>query len=102
MTTNGAQGGNEYTLDGAPNTADERPGIGSRVSFAPPADSVQEFKVTTSSFDAQQGRTAGASIDVAIKSGANRFSGTVYEFVRNDAFIANDFFYQSNRIAWTL
>jgi len=97
VTTNGAQGGNEYTLDGAPNTADERPGIGSRVSFAPSADSVQEFKVTTSSFDAQQGRTAGASIDVAIKSGGNRFSGTLYEFVRNDAFTANDFF--TNRTA---
>jgi hypothetical protein len=97
VTTNGAPNGNEYTLDGAPNTADRRPGIGNRVSFAPSTDSVQEFKVTTSSFDAQQGRTAGATIDVAIRSGGNRYSGTLYEFVRNDAFTTNDFF--TNRSA---
>lgn len=91
ITTNGAQGGNEYTLDGATNTVDERPGIGNRVGVQPPADTVQEFKVTTSSFDAQQGHTAGATIDVATRGGSNRFSGTLYEFVRNDVLTANTF-----------
>jgi hypothetical protein len=97
ITTNGAAGGNEFTLDGAPNTVDERPATGNRIGQQPPADAVQEFKVTTSSFDAQQGHTAGASIDVAIRSGTNNFHGTLYEFVRNDALGANNFF--TNRSA---
>lgn len=95
--TNGAQGGNEYNLDGAPNTIDKRPGIGNRVGYVPSTDSVQEFKITTSSFDAQQGRTAGFVADVAIKSGSNAFNGTLYEFVRNDVFSANNF--STNRSA---
>jgi hypothetical protein len=93
ITTNGAQGGNEFTLDGAPNTVDERPQTGNRIGQQPPADAVQEFKVTTGSFDAQQGHTAGATIDVAIRNGTNDFHGTLYEFVRNDALLnANNFF----------
>jgi hypothetical protein len=98
ISTNGAQGGNEFTLDGAPNTIDERPQTGSRVGQQPPADAVQEFKVTTASFDAQQGHTAGASIDVAIRSGTNDFHGTLYEFVRNDALLnAAGFFVNRDR-----
>jgi len=87
------QGGNEFTLDGAPNTADRggQPGA-LRVGMQPPVDAVQEFKVTTTSFDAQQGHTAGASIDVSARSGANQFHGTLYEFVRNDKLSANTFF----------
>lgn len=97
ITTNGAQGGNEFTLDGAPNTVDKRPQTGNRIGQQPPADAVQEFKVTTASFDAQQGHTAGATIDVAVRSGTNRLSGTVYEFVRNEVLGANNFF--TNRSA---
>jgi hypothetical protein len=87
ISANGAKGGNEFTLDGAPNTVDERPDTGNRIGQQPPADAVQEFKVTTASFDAQQGHTAGATIDVAIRSGTNNFHGTLYEFVRNDALL---------------
>lgn len=97
IVTNGAQGGNEFTLDGAPNTVDKRPQTGNRIGQQPPADAVQEFKVTTASFDAQQGHTAGATIDVAVRSGTNRLTGTLYEFVRNDALGANNFF--TNRAA---
>ncbi|HXI74034.1 MAG TPA: carboxypeptidase-like regulatory domain-containing protein, partial [Pyrinomonadaceae bacterium] len=52
----GAPSGNEFTLDGAPNTEGKEP----RVAFVPPADAVEEFKVVTVSFDAQEGHTAGA------------------------------------------
>lgn len=97
ITTNGAQGGNEFTLDGSPNTVDKRPQTGNRIGQQPPADAVQEFKVTTASFDAQQGHTAGATIDVAVRSGTNRLSGTAYEFVRNEVLGANNFF--TNRSA---
>lgn len=87
IVTDGAPGGNEFTLDGIPNQASGR-----RVAFVPPADAVQEFKVTTVTFDAQQGHTAGAGVDVTLRSGANQFFGTLYEFVRNDVLSANDFF----------
>ncbi|MDT4898265.1 MAG: hypothetical protein QOH25_3342 [Acidobacteriota bacterium] len=88
VVSNGAPGGNEFTLDGSPNTESRGP----RVAFVPPADAVQEFKVVTVSFDAQQGHTAGANIDVTLRSGGNDFHGSLYEFVRNDILSANDFF----------
>ncbi|MFN0119462.1 MAG: TonB-dependent receptor domain-containing protein [Blastocatellia bacterium] len=92
------QGGNEFTLDGSPNTADRGGQAGAlRVGMQPPPDAIQEFKVVNTSFDAQQGHTAGASIDVSIRSGTSKFSGGLYEFVRNDVLGANDFF--SNRTA---
>jgi carboxypeptidase family protein/TonB-dependent receptor-like protein len=91
MSANGAKGGNEFTLDGSPNQASGR-----RVAFVPPADAVQEFKVETSSFDAQQSHTAGATVNVILRSGTNEFHGTAYEFVRNDILSANNFFSNLN------
>jgi len=88
VVTAGAPSGNEFTLDGTPNTQGKEP----RVAFVPPADAVQEFKVVTVSFDAQEGHTAGAMIDVTLRSGTNKLHGTAYEFVRNDILSANDFF----------
>ncbi len=89
---NGSPGGNEFTLDGSPNTADRAGNGAARVGMQPPTDAVEEFKVVTASFDAQQGRTAGASVDVAVRSGTNDFHGTLYHFIRNDALAANTFF----------
>jgi carboxypeptidase family protein len=91
ISANGAKGGNEFTLDGSPNQASGR-----RVAFVPPADAVQEFKVETTSFDAQQSHTAGATVNVILRSGTNEFHGTAYEFVRNDILSANNFFSNSN------
>src|SRR5438067_7746324 len=88
VVTAAAPTGNEFTLDGTPNTKGKEP----RVALVPPADAVEEFKVVTVSFDAQEGHTAGAVIDVSLKSGTNKFHGTLYEFVRNDILSANDFF----------
>src|SRR5215475_3948954 len=91
IVADGATGGNEFTLDGTPNLASGR-----RVGFVPPADAVQEFKVETASFDAQQAHTAGATINVTLRSGGNQFHGTAYEFVRNDILSANNFFTNFN------
>lgn len=91
IRASGAPGGNEFTLDGAPDMAS-----GLRVAFVPPSDAVHEFKVVTANFDAQQGHTAGAVVNVITKSGTNSFHGTAYEFDRNDLLSANDFF--SNRL----
>lgn len=89
---NGSPGGNEFTLDGSPNTADRAGNGSARVGMQPPPDAVEEFKVVTASFDAQQGRTAGASVDVSVRSGTNELHGTLYHFFRNDALAANTFF----------
>jgi hypothetical protein len=90
--SNGSPGGNEFTLDGSPNTADRNANGSTRVGLQPPTDAVEEFKVVTATFDAQQGRTAGGSVDVSIRSGSNQLHGTLYEFVRNDVLSANSFF----------
>src|SRR3989442_3246605 len=84
-------GGHEFTLDGVPNT-DDNGSSGNRVAFIPPADAVQEFKVETASFDAQQAHGAGATVNVALRTGTNALHGTVYEFIRNDVLSANDYF----------
>jgi len=83
--------GHEFTLDGIPNT-DDNGSSGNRVAFIPPADAVQEFKVETASFDAQQAHGAGATVNVALKSGTNAIHGTAYDFIRNDVLAANDYF----------
>lgn len=91
---NGAPGGNEFTLDGSPNTADRAGNGAARVGLQPPTDAVEEFKVVTASFDAQQGRTAGASVDVSVRSGTNRLQGSAYGFVRHDSLTENSFFFE--------
>ncbi|MEO5819042.1 MAG: TonB-dependent receptor [Vicinamibacteraceae bacterium] len=89
IVSDGAAGGNEFTLDGTPNMASGR-----RVAYVPPAGAVAEFKVETASFDAQQGHTAGATVNVAIKSGTNNLKGEGYWYYRDDKLSKNDFFLQ--------
>jgi outer membrane receptor protein involved in Fe transport len=79
---------NEFLLDGAPNSA---PSQNQPVINANP-DMVQEFKVETNSFSAEYGRAAGGVFNVITRSGSNDYHGTLYEFLRNDALNANDYF----------
>ncbi|MDQ3062278.1 MAG: Plug and carboxypeptidase regulatory-like domain-containing protein, partial [Acidobacteriota bacterium] len=62
----------------------------------PSVDAISEFKVVTSPFSAEYGRSAGGAIIVTTKSGTNDFHGVLYEYHRNRVFDANDFF--SNRV----
>lgn len=55
-------------------------------------DSVQEFRVTTSGINANQGRSSGAQVSLVTKSGTNEFHGTLYEFHRNTVTTSNDWF----------
>jgi hypothetical protein len=55
-------------------------------------DAISEFKIQTSLFDAGYGRNPGASVNVVTKSGTNDFHGSAFEFFRNTALNANDFF----------
>jgi len=66
---------------------------GEEVGVAAPApDTIQEFKVQTGSYDAGYGRGTGANVDVVSRSGGNHFHGSAWEFLRNDALNANNFF----------
>src|SRR5947209_8732401 len=58
----------------------------------PNPDSIQEFKVQVGQYDASYGRNAGANVDVVTKSGTNQFHGNVWEYFRNTALNANDYF----------
>jgi Carboxypeptidase regulatory-like domain len=59
-------------------------------------DAIQEFKIQTSLFDAGYGRNPGASVNVVTKSGTNQFHGAAFEFFRNTALNANDYFRKLN------
>lgn len=84
--TNGAAG-NQINLDGSPNLA-----YSGQVAFTPPSEAVQEFKVQTNAFDAQNGFTAGSTVNVALKSGGNDLHGAVYYYDRDKSRTANNFF----------
>jgi len=70
---------NEFLLDGAPNNSIQG---GNNIAYVPPVDAVQEFKIMTSTYDAQYGRTAGGIINVSLKSGSNSIHGSTWEFAR--------------------
>jgi hypothetical protein len=76
-----------YLFDGI-QSVDNDAGV---LMFFPPVDAIQEFKVQTSAAPAAFGGGAGV-INVDFKSGSNRYHGTVYEFLRNSALDAKNFF----------
>src|SRR5581483_6191631 len=62
-------------------------------------DSVQEFRVTTSNYNADQGGGSGAEVALITKSGTNAFHGAVYESHRNTITSANDYFVRQAEMA---
>lgn len=65
----------------------------------PNPDSIQEFKVQTSLYDASSGRNPGANVDVVTKTGTNQFHGDAWEFNRNNMFNGNDFYYKHSEFS---
>ncbi|MDX2178980.1 MAG: TonB-dependent receptor [Bryobacteraceae bacterium] len=55
-------------------------------------ESIREFRVTTSTFSAETGRTSGAAVNIVTKSGGNDFRGVLFHFLRNNALDARNFF----------
>ena len=58
----------------------------------PSPDAIEEFKVSTSLYDASQGRNGGGNINATLKSGTSRFHGDLWEYFRNTALDAHDYF----------
>ena len=83
---------NHYSLDGIENTDLNF----NSYMLLPSVDALQEFKVESGLFDAEYGR-AIAQINVSTKSGTNQFHGTVFEFLRNSALDAKNYFDRADR-----
>src|SRR5271167_2332527 len=84
---------NNYLLDGIDNNSDTVDFLnGTNFVVLPPVDAIQEFKVQTSDFSAEYGRSGAAVLNATIKSGTNELHGTLWEFFRNDKLDAADFF----------
>lgn len=98
IRANGARSGdNNFMLNGVDansysSNMTEVTGFGGAGIAIPAPDSIQEFKVQTSLYDAQYGRGGGANVNVETRSGAADLHGNVYYFGRNEALDANNFF----------
>jgi Carboxypeptidase regulatory-like domain len=73
----------DYTIDGG--TAQNLLQGVAILIFDPPVESVQEFNLSTSTYNAELGRSGGAVVQMTTKSGTNSFHGSAYEYLRNDA-----------------
>src|SRR5260370_6323709 len=62
-------------------------------------DALQEFRIQTSTYSAEFGRSPGGQISLVTRSGTNQFHGSLFEYVRNDKFDANNWFNNANRLA---
>ncbi len=98
IRANGARSGdNNFMLNGvdansySSNTTEITPFGGAGIAIPAP-DTIQEFKVQNSLYDAQYGRSGGANVNVETRSGTADLHGSVYYFGRNEALDANNFF----------
>jgi len=81
---------NAFLLDGVDDTPNAVEAITRiNVTVTPNLDAIQEFKIQSSSYDAQFGHTVGGVINIISKSGTNQFHGTLYDYLRNAALNAN-------------
>jgi hypothetical protein len=90
---------NNYLLDGVDNNSDTVDFLnGTNFVVLPPVDAIDEFKVETSGFSAQYGRSGAAVLNATIKSGTNELHGAAWEFFRNDKLDAANFFENADKI----
>jgi carboxypeptidase family protein/TonB-dependent receptor-like protein len=87
---------NNYLLDGVNINDYANAGPGSILGGNLGTDAVAEFSVITSNYSTEYGRTSGGVISAVTKSGTNQFHGNAYEFARNSAFDARNFFDKAN------
>ena len=76
-----------YLLDGGMNNRT----TSNQVVFNPNPEAVEEFKLLENNYTAEYGRNGGGTISVVLKSGTNALHGSLFEYLRNDAFNANDY-----------
>jgi Carboxypeptidase regulatory-like domain len=98
-SVNGARSDqSNITLDGV-DVNDQSSGYAFTSVLPVTLDSVQEFRVTTSNYNADQGEGSGAQVTLVTKSGTNNFHGSLYEYHRNTITSANDYFVKQAELA---
>jgi outer membrane receptor protein involved in Fe transport len=85
-------GGREDTVNFMINGVNLNDMVQNQITFQPSINTVQEFKVDNSTFSAEYGRNSGAIVNIATSSGTNNYHGELFEFLRNDALDARNFF----------
>jgi outer membrane receptor protein involved in Fe transport len=85
-------GGREDTVNFMINGVNLNDMAQNQITFQPSINTVQEFKVDNSTFSAEYGRNSGAIVNIATRSGTNSFHGEAFEFLRNNALDARNFF----------
>src|SRR5437762_828524 len=73
--------------------------VQNQITFQPSINTVQEFKVDNSTFSAEYGRNSGAIVNIATRSGSNEYHGELFEFLRNSALDARNFFERTTKPA---
>ena len=93
MTISGARPQqNNYRLDGISMNDYANGGPGSVLGGNLGVDAIQEFSVLTTNYSAEYGKTAGGVVNAVTRSGTDQFHGSAYEFLRNSALDARNFF----------
>src|SRR5438477_10032475 len=82
------EGSNDFLYDGI----DNNDRLTLSIVLRPGVEAIREFKVQTNLYSADQGRNSGAVVDVVTKSGTNQVHGSAFEFLRNSAMDARNFF----------
>ncbi|HZI88247.1 MAG TPA: hypothetical protein VFD48_15550, partial [Pyrinomonadaceae bacterium] len=96
FSVNGArEDSNNFLLDGVYNVDPKL----NTFAVRPPVDAIREFEIATSTYDAAFGRNPGAQVNVVLKSGSNELHGSLYEFHRNAALDARNYFAPGNEPA---
>jgi len=90
---------NNYRLDGISINDYANGGPGSVLGENLGVEAIQEFSVLTSNYSAEYGKTSGGVVNAISRSGTNQFHGSVYEFLRNSALDANNFFDNANGVS---
>ncbi len=108
FSVNGArEDANNFLLDGVYNVDPKL----NTFAVRPSVDAIREYEMLTSTYDASFGRNPGAQVNVVLKSGSNEFHGSAYEFFRNGALDARNYFapadvskpqYQRNQFGFSL
>ena len=89
VSVNGArEQANSFLLDGV----DNNNLLINRTTVLPSVDAIEEFKVQSSTYSAEYGRSGGAQINLVLKSGTNQFHGNAFEFFRNRLLDAKNYF----------
>ncbi|TCK70864.1 TonB-dependent receptor domain-containing protein [Acidipila rosea] len=100
---------NNFILDGVDNNSNMQDFLnGATYAVRPPPDALAEFKVESSDYSAELGRSTGAAVNASIKSGSNEMHGSLWEYFRSDRMAAIDYFnsgrtsYHQNQFGATL